>query len=109
MAVIFAFSAWERPDVPTGFASPGHFGLYFVLGVLLSHALALRTDLMRAAAWAVVIASLYGVTDEIHQLFVAGRTATASDWLTDTVGAVAGALAYVAARKLLDRRTEGRA
>lgn len=36
---------------------------------------------------AVLLASLYGATDELHQAFVPGRSADASDWLADTAGA----------------------
>lgn len=40
---------------------------------------------------AVALASLYGVTDELHQLFVPGRMCDPADWLTDTLGATLGA------------------
>ncbi|NUN16681.1 MAG: VanZ family protein [Myxococcales bacterium] len=32
--------------------------------------------------------SFYGITDEIHQAFVPGRTADVWDWVADTVGAL---------------------
>jgi len=38
-------------------------------------------------AGAVIIASLYGISDEWHQGFV-GRDAAVSDWIADTIGAV---------------------
>jgi len=34
-----------------------------------------------------LFASVYGVSDEFHQSFVAGRNADVWDWLADTVGA----------------------
>lgn len=37
---------------------------------------------------AIILAALYGVSDEIHQSFVAGRYMTASDILANTSGAV---------------------
>jgi VanZ family protein len=40
---------------------------------------------------AVVLASAYGVTDELHQAFVPGRVPDPADWLVDTAGAYAGA------------------
>lgn len=41
---------------------------------------------------AVVIASLYGITDEFHQEFVPGRMADPVDWIVDTCGSAFGAL-----------------
>lgn len=43
---------------------------------------------------AVLIASLYGVSDEWHQSFV-GRDATAKDWIADTTGALIVAIAVI--------------
>lgn len=44
-----------------------------------------------------VLASLYGATDEFHQSFVAGRSATVSDWMADSLGALIGLLTVQAA------------
>jgi VanZ family protein len=68
-----------------------HFMEYLVLSVLLYRALrsGRRWDL-RAAGMAVVIAGLYSIGDELHQLFVPGRTAAATDCLIDVSGAAAG-------------------
>ena len=55
---------------------------------------------------AVLIASLYGVTDEWHQSFV-GRDATVSDWLADTVGAILMALVVLVAWRWLDSTESG--
>lgn len=43
---------------------------------------------------AVVCTSLYAVTDEVHQLFVEGRSCELVDWVIDTFGALLGALAF---------------
>ncbi len=48
-------------------------------------------------------ASLYGISDEIHQSFVAGRDADFLDWLADTTGAVVAIVlvSYLAKKVLL--------
>jgi VanZ family protein len=39
----------------------------------------------------VIIASVYGMIDEIHQSFVPGRDCSVWDWIADTLGAMIGA------------------
>lgn len=41
---------------------------------------------------AIVLASLYGMSDEIHQAFVPFRDSSVYDWVADTVGAALGAM-----------------
>ncbi|MBR1912335.1 MAG: VanZ family protein [Treponema sp.] len=41
-------------------------------------------------AAAIALTSFYGIIDEIHQHFVAGRSCSLFDWMADTVGAIAG-------------------
>ena len=48
----------------------------------------------RALFFAIVTASLYGMTDEAHQLFVPFRESSWLDWLADTFGAIIGALSW---------------
>ena len=43
----------------------------------------------------VIICMLYAATDEIHQLFVSGRTGKAADVLIDTIGAFCGTLVFL--------------
>jgi VanZ family protein len=53
-----------------------------------------KNHAMQTLAFVACIASLYGATDEIHQLFVEGRNCNAWDWVADTVGAILGATLY---------------
>lgn len=71
-----------------------HFLEYAVLGALLVNALRFRVSWQRACVLAVVFASLYGITDELHQWFVPNRMADPLDWLVDTCGAALGASAF---------------
>jgi VanZ family protein len=47
-----------------------------------------------AIFFAIITASLYGVTDEVHQFFVPFRESSWLDWLADTAGAAIGALSW---------------
>ncbi len=81
-------------------SSLGHFGEYLALGVLLANALHWHMPLGRACFIAVACASMYGVSDELHQLFVPGRMCDPVDWLVDTVGASLGSgLVYMVVKK----------
>ena len=56
---------------------------------------------------AVLIASLYGVSDEYHQRFVPGRMFDVLDMVADALGASAGA-AVVGACSIIRRRSKTR-
>lgn len=49
----------------------------------------------------VIITSLYGACDEIHQSFTPGRSCSVFDWLADTIGAMLGSWAYPLTTTLL--------
>jgi VanZ family protein len=46
----------------------------------------------RAIALAILFGVMYAVTDEIHQMFVPGRTADAADLVADTIGVALGTM-----------------
>ena len=48
----------------------------------------------QALVLAIVTASIYGITDEVHQFFVPFRESSWLDWLADTAGAAVGALSW---------------
>jgi len=70
---------------------------YAVLGGLCYRALrwgASGQVASHALLFAIGMASLYGMTDEVHQLFVPFRESSWQDWLADTIGAAIGALSW---------------
>jgi VanZ family protein len=96
-AVIFLLSSIpgrSMPDVPQlKYDKVLHALVYSVLGgsfyLALRHASSLtRARLVAAAA---LFAIAYGVTDEVHQLFVPGRNADLFDVVADGVGGLLGA------------------
>ena len=68
-----------------------HFFVYLMLGVLTANAL--RSSGMRGLkglALAFAICVLYAASDEVHQLFVPGRSCQLTDVLIDSTGALIG-------------------
>ncbi|MFH0794717.1 MAG: VanZ family protein [bacterium] len=78
-----------------------HLGLYGFLGFFLAHGMRLRRigewsgPVWRRLAVAMVIAIIYGLSDEFHQSFVEGRSSSMVDFLFDSIGAALGALFLV--------------
>jgi len=48
----------------------------------------------QAAVLAIVTASVFGLTDEVHQFFVPFRDSSWQDWAADTIGAVIGVMSW---------------
>lgn len=81
-------------------SSIAHFCEYTVFGALLANALRCHMPLRCACLVAIACASLYGVSDEFHQLFVPGRMCDPVDWMVDTAGATLGSgILYAVQRK----------
>ncbi len=97
MGLIFFLSAQSSfPMLPSGLWSYDkviHGCEYAVLGLLVSRALAMLGAPARFAL-AVAIASLYGVSDELHQYFVPGRSSEVLDAVADACGSLVGAGAW---------------
>ena len=98
-AVLFTLSSMSRlPAGPDAFSDKhAHLTAYAILSALIVWGLtdgAPARTTWRIAAAAVVLATLYGVTDEWHQSFVPGREVSAADLKADAIGALvaAGAL-----------------
>lgn len=73
-----------------------HFSVYFVLGILLYNALFLTVNKSHIyiLVLTVLFIMLYAGCDEIHQLFVSGRSGEIRDVMIDTSGGSVGALMY---------------
>lgn len=68
-----------------------HIIAYFTLGIwVLLTAVSYRLRLRSAAITSLAIVVAYAMSDEIHQLFVAGRSGQCSDVLLDSVAGLIG-------------------
>ena len=108
--LIFYLSAQSHPEDHMPFVT--HFSdkvlhavEYAVFGALCYRALhGSGNDSWRQQAIpaAILLASLYGISDEVHQAFVPFRNSSWLDWLADTLGA---ALGVTAMRRVLSFRS----
>jgi len=112
-ALIFAFSAQPDlrfvPDDGLDFVvrKVGHMAVFGILALLFWRALSSTTHLRRSWAWALLLAILYAITDEVHQAFVTGRHASPVDVAIDAVGVLiaVGVVAGVRRLRRQARRT----
>jgi VanZ family protein len=98
-AWIFYLSSQSHPPVPSWLLPEGsdkvlHGWEYGLLGLLCFRAFRRAAGpwaAERALVLAILSATLYGLSDELHQAFVPDRTADLFDLLADGIGAAAGA------------------
>lgn len=103
-ATAITILSWMRPDQIQEVApfemwdKAAHFSAFAAGAVNLALALCWSTawSWKRVAVLAVIAISVFGVVDEIHQLYTPNRSgADVFDWSADTLGALCGALLTV--------------
>jgi VanZ family protein len=88
-----------------------HFGAYAVMGILFYRAyqtLPLQHNIQVLVLLSMISASLYGISDEIHQSFVPERHGSISDGIADILGGICGVYAYhrwITAKKIKENRS----
>jgi VanZ family protein len=100
LGIIFFLSSLPdllAPEKVTHLDKITHFLEYGILSFLLARALTAQAP----ESWqknfrllAVIIAIIYGASDEIHQLFVPGRQCSFFDFVFDSLGALFGQKFY---------------
>jgi VanZ family protein len=102
--LIFVLSCFPSPDVGPSFPLKDkvlHMTAYGVLAALFFRACRATWPGQRSSAQLLAIsvcfATLYGLSDEFHQAFVAARQADGYDLLADFMGSIIGATGYLAA------------
>lgn len=91
------FSEWEAErqeqfseSVDFYVRKSAHASEYAVLSILFLGALYFSGKRLRVYPAAIFLTAAYAATDEIHQLFVPGRSGQVSDVVLDSLGAFAG-------------------
>jgi VanZ family protein len=101
MAIIFTLSAQQGGghlgSAEVVLRKLAHVAEYLALTLLLLRA-SRRSDIAAALPIALVAALLFAISDEWHQSFVPGRTATARDVAIDGIGIALAALAATRTR-----------
>jgi VanZ family protein len=97
-ALIFSLSSLSTlPDVASRFPDKiAHLILYAGLGFLAARAISASFNVKTGLIWTLTttFCLVYGISDEIHQYFVPGRTAEIADAAADMIGGFAGAVLY---------------
>ncbi len=96
LAVIFVQSSFPAIELPkVEFFSPdklAHMGVYGLLAALCYISLIHQTNFKylhdNAILFTLLICSLYGASDELHQYFVPMRSCEFYDWAADAAGTV---------------------
>ncbi len=102
LIMAFFFYASSKPGSGMGWLTPPydkmlHGFTYTCLGI--SYALwwkpaAWESKRVFGILWVTLICLIFGISDEFHQSFVQGRTASADDLVADVIGGLAGALLF---------------
>ncbi|QOY37182.1 VanZ family protein [Anaerobacillus isosaccharinicus] len=82
-----------------------HFFAYFVLGILVT--CSYRSSGVvgyKIVVFSLVVCILYAISDEIHQLFVPGRSGEVRDVLIDSIGSACGVFLIVGIRNLRKKK-----
>lgn len=100
MSFIFYVSSISGKNIPGLFPYQDtvfHTLIYSILAFFFARALKNTSSgiaFAKLVIFSVIFACVYGITDELHQLFVPYRTASAVDVLIDTLGGLLGSLIY---------------
>ena len=103
--IVYCLAIYIQSDLPASEHIPSfefsdkvlHFFAYFVMGILFYRAyqtLRVKNDPRMLILLSVVSASLYGISDEIHQYYVPFRDVSILDAIANMLGAVCGVYLY---------------
>ncbi len=81
-----------------------HVAVYFILSILMMNAFVVSgLNKFKAFIFTIVLCTLYAVSDEVHQIFVPGRSGEVRDVLIDSTGAILGSTVYLTMSKIKNK------
>lgn len=80
-----------------------HMFLYFVVAILIYNAIN-KAGRLEDYLLSLLLTALYACTDEVHQLFIAGRSGELRDVLVDSTGALIGLVLIFLISKLISNK-----
>jgi len=95
--VLTSIPSIDIPDTGIDFQDKvAHFGVYFILGFLTARAFLFGKGLniSKSIFVSFALCSLFAVFDELHQLFISGRSAEINDGLADISGIMMAILMF---------------
>lgn len=89
-------------SVDAKFRKVAHASVFLVLGVLVCFLVKEYTlDIKKILIISAIICFLYACSDEVHQLYVVGRSGQVSDVIIDNIGALVGYIIfYLSGKKI---------
>lgn len=93
MGMIFYFSSKSSISVPIDFWGVdkiAHLLFYIPLSFLFYISFSASGIKRHVFILSVLFSCLYGISDELHQIFVPGRIASIGDFMADSIGAFIG-------------------
>jgi VanZ family protein len=107
MILIFALSSLQnppQPDINVPFIDKWeHMIEYAILGFLISYSVSSRKKTILSILAGIIIGTIYGLSDEFHQLFVPNRHFDLLDLSADSFGTMIGALLFLLFDRLRKR------
>ncbi|MBM4193792.1 MAG: VanZ family protein [Gemmatimonadetes bacterium] len=93
--LIETLTSWPRlPSVgPQGSDKLGHLAMFAVFAFLVARALEPGRPSLRTVAIVAAAMAAWAALDEVHQMFIPGRSGEFADWVADVAGAGLGLLA----------------
>lgn len=95
----------QRDQIETIIRKCAHFALYLIGGMLTANFISTTKVQDRCIIlYAIAFTFVYAITDEVHQLFVPGRSGEIRDVIIDTLGATTGTMLFWMLRKIVRRK-----